>query len=68
MVLLIIQLVDNYYISNMESISTAAPRGKELTLTAALVCLPLSPKMVDKISDAGFMTLGWSLKSSVELT
>ena len=37
-------------------------------LTAALACLPLSPKSVDKVSEAGFITFGWSLKSSVELT
>ena len=32
------------------------------------MCFPLLPKTADKVSDAGFITLGWSLKSSVELT
>ena len=40
------------------SAGTAAPKGNEFTLTAALVCFPLSPKTVDKISEAGFITLG----------
>ena len=61
-------MVDSFYISNIASISTAAPSGKELVLTAALVCFPFSPKILDSKSDAGFITLGWSIKSSDELT
>ena len=61
-------MVDKFYTSNIASISTAAPNGRELQLTAALVCLPFSPKIEDKISEAGFITLGWSIKSFVEFT
>ena len=35
---------------------------------AALVCFPLSPRTKDKVSEAGFITLGWSKKLSVEFT
>ena len=34
---------DKIYISNIASISTAAPNGREFTLTAARVCFPMSP-------------------------
>ena len=37
-------------------------------LTAALACLPTSPNINDKVSDAGLITFGWSIKSFVELT
>ena len=37
-------------------------------LTAALVCIPASPKTEAIRSDAPFNTLGWSINSSVELT
>ena len=42
----------------MASISTAAPSGREFVLTAALACLPLSPKTEDRRSEAGLITLG----------
>ena len=48
----------NSYISNIASISTAAPSGKEFALIATLACLPLSPNTADKVSEAGFITLG----------
>ena len=48
----------NSYISNIASISTAAPNGKEFALIATLACLPLSPNTADKVSEAGFITLG----------
>ena len=32
------------------------------------MCFPLSPKTADKVSEAGFITFGCSVKSSVELT
>ena len=35
---------------------------------AALVCFPASPKIEDIISDAPLITLGCSVKSSVEFT
>ena len=37
-------------------------------LTAALVCIPASPKTDAIRSDAPLITLGWSINSSVELT
>ena len=37
-------------------------------LTAALVCIPLSPKILTIVSEAPFRTFGCSVKSSVELT
>ena len=37
-------------------------------LTAALVCMPASPKIETIKSDAPLITLGWSIKLSVELT
>ena len=37
-------------------------------LTAALVCIPASPKMEEIKSEAPFITFGCSIKSSVELT
>ena len=42
----------------MASTSTATPRGKALTLTAALVWKPLSPKKLTINSDAPLITLG----------
>ena len=42
----------------MASISTAAPKGNELTLTAALACLPFEPKTAESSSEAGFITFG----------
>ena len=42
--------------------------GKLLVLTAALVCIPASPKIETIKSDAPLITLGWSIKSSVEFT
>ena len=57
-----------WIISKIASISTAAPNGREFTLTAALVCFPINPKTDESISEAGFITFGWSIKSSVELT
>ena len=59
---------DQIYNSNIPSTSTAAPKGKELTLIAALVCLPPSPNIFEIKSDAPFKTFGWSIKESVELT
>jgi len=37
-------------------------------LTAALVCIPASPKTETNKSDAPLITFGCSIKSSVELT
>jgi len=37
-------------------------------LTAALVCIPISPNMETIVSDAPFITLGCSTKSLVEFT
>ena len=37
-------------------------------LTAALVCIPISPNTAAIMSDAPLITFGWSIKSSVELT
>ena len=37
-------------------------------LTAALVCIPSSPKIKAIRSDAPFITFGWSVNSSVEFT
>ena len=37
-------------------------------LTAALVCIPGSPKIEAIKSDAPLITFGWSVKLSVELT
>ena len=37
-------------------------------LTAALVCMPISPNIEAIKSDAPFITLGCSIKSSVEFT
>ena len=59
---------DQNYNSNIPSTSTAAPKGKELTLIAALACLPPSPNIFEIKSDAPFKTFGWSIKDSVELT
>ena len=59
---------DQNYNSNIPSTSTAAPKGKELTLIAALVCLPPSPNIFEIKSDAPFKTFGWSIKDSVEFT
>ena len=42
---------DKNYNSNIPSTSTAAPKGNELTLTAARVCLPSSPNIFDIKSD-----------------
>ena len=53
------------YISGQISVDE---NGKLLVLTAALVCIPDSPKINDIKSDAPFITLGCSIKSSVELT
>ena len=59
----------NYYLnSNIASTSTDTPSGKLFVLTAALVCIPESPKTDTIKSDAPFITLGCSMKSSVELT
>ena len=52
----------------MASTSTDTPRGKLLTLTAALVCIPASPNTFAIVSDAPLITLGWSVKISVEFT
>ncbi len=38
--------------------STAAPNGKDETPTAALLCLPESPRMATSRSDAPFITRG----------
>ena len=67
-ILNIILLEDQNYNSNIPSTSTAAPKGKELTLIAALVCLPPSPNIFVIKSDAPFKTFGWSIKESVEFT
>ena len=61
-------LVDNYFNSKIASTSTETPNGKLFVLTAALVCIPASPKTEAIRSDAPFNTLGWSINSSVELT
>ena len=37
-------------------------------LTAALVCIPFSENILAIMSEAPFITFGWSVKSSVELT
>ena len=37
-------------------------------LTAALVCIPASPKTEAIKSEAPLITFGWSVKLSVELT
>ena len=58
----------SYFISNIASISTAIPSGKELALIATLACLPELPKIPANTSEAGLRTLGWSIKSSVEFT
>ena len=42
----------------MASISTAAPKGNELVLIAALVCLPFSPSTAAKVSEAGLIIFG----------
>ena len=42
----------------MPSTSTEAPKGSEFTLTAARVCLPLSPKICEIKLDAPFITFG----------
>ena len=59
---------DINYNSNIPSTSTAAPKGKEFTLTAALVCLPLSPNIFEIKFDAPLIIFGCSVKDSVELT
>ena len=64
----IIVSVDSYLISNIASTSTATPKGKLLVLTAARVCVPLSSKTSFIKSEAPLITLGCSIKSSVELT
>ena len=62
-------LEDNYYFSSkIASTSTETPSGKLFVLTAALVWVPASPKIEAIKSEAPFITLGWSIKSSVELT
>ena len=55
-------------ISNIASTSTATPKGKLLVLTAARVCVPFLPNTSLIKSDAPLITLGCSIKSSVELT
>ena len=40
------------------STSTATPNGRLLELIAALACFPLSPKILEIISDAPLITLG----------
>ena len=52
----------------MASTSTATPKGKLFVLTAALVCLPISPKIEEIKSEAPFITFGCSIKSFVEFT
>ena len=52
----------------MASTSTATPKGKLLTLTAALVCMPISPKTEAIKSEAPLITFGCSMKFSEELT
>ena len=42
----------------MASTSTETPNGKLFVLTAALVCIPLSPNIEAIKSDAPFITLG----------
>ena len=42
----------------MASTSTAAPKGSEFVLIAALVCLPLTPKTAEISSEAALITLG----------
>ena len=67
-ILNIILLEDQNYNSNIPSTSTAAPKGKEFTLIAALVCLPPSPNIFEIKSDAPFKTFGWAVKEVVELS
>ena len=45
-------------VNKIASTSTAAPRGKEFTLTAALVCIPFSPKTAEMSSEAPLTTFG----------
>ena len=52
----------------MASTSTETPSGKLLVLTAALACTPISPNIEAIKSDAPLITLGWSVKVSVEFT
>ena len=47
-----------YFNSNIASTSTETPNGKLFVLTAALVCIPASPKTEAIRSDAPFNTLG----------
>ena len=44
--------------SNIASTSTATPRGKLFTLTAARVCSPFFSNILARMSDAPFITLG----------
>ena len=54
--------------TRMSDVVAETPKGKLLTLTAALVCIPASPNIETIKSDAPFITLGCSVKSSVEFT
>ena len=58
----------NQFNSNIASTSTVTPNGRLFVLTAALVCIPASPNIDAIISEAPFITLGCSMKSSVEFT
>jgi hypothetical protein len=50
---------DKYYFSSKTaSTSTATPKGKLFELTAALACMPDSPKTKAIRSDAPLITLG----------
>ena len=66
--LIILVLEGNYLRSNIASTSTATPKGRLLELTAALACEPDSPNTFLIKSDAPFITIGCSVKSSEEFT
>ena len=57
-----------YFNSKIASTSTDTPNGRLFVLTAALVCIPASPKIKAIKSEAPLITFGCSIKSSVEFT
>ena len=61
-------MVANQFNSKTASTSTETPKGKLFVLTAARVCIPISPKIKAIKSEAPFITFGCSINSSVEFT
>ena len=57
--------VSSYFNSKIASTSTDTPSGKLFVLTAALVCIPASPKTEAIKSEAPLITFGCSVKSFV---